>query len=556
MDQSIISKLLNYQVPHCLSLKYAFENSNIIIDASDTGTGKTYCSLAICKQFGLKPIIICPKSVIQNWKDVCEYFEIQPEIVINYEKVLNGSFFNNNQESYPFVVFNSEKKTFEWLLQPNHIVIMDEVHRCKNSRTHHAQLLLGLKGTENKVILLSATLADKIKLFKNFGYVMGFYEDPNKFTSWLKKLIKSQNQNSLKPVPVPVPVPAPAPSIFTRFGSFFGFGSSYSSSLTNTSNNTPSKLKIKPDKPDESIALNKKLFPDYGGRMRIKDLGDMFPKNDVKANCYKMNNADKIAEQYKIIEDAYADIKEKAENASVLLAQIIRARQAIEILKIPTFIELIKENIVNGKSSVVFVNFNETLRTIANDLNIDCVVHGDQTIEERNQNIKDFQANKKTSIILNIRAGGTGISLHDVLGSHQRVSIISPTWSAQDFIQCLGRIHRAGAKTDAIQKIVFCEGTIEEFICGTLKYKLEHLSKLNDGDLDTYKIEGINTTETKNASDSDSESDTESDLKPALKSENLLGDDKLSSSTSTKLFNPMSHSKKNIKNKSSKSVSI
>lgn len=474
MEPNIISKLLNYQIPHCLSLIYSFENSNIIIDASDTGTGKTYCSLAVCKHFNLKPIIICPKSVIQSWTEVCQYFEIEPETIINYEKVINTSFFSNNQESYPFVIYNDEDKKYEWLLQPHHIVIFDEVHRCKNSNTLHSKLLTNIRNVDNKVIMLSATLADKIKLFKTFGYLMKFYNEPNLFTSWLKNIMKEHKTK------------------------------------------------------DVSIALNKKLFPYYGGRMKIKDLGDMFPKNDIKATCYKMNNADKIAEQYKIIEDVYTDIKEKTESAQILLAKIIRARQAIEILKIPTFIELIKENITNGKSSVVFVNYNETLRTIAADLNIDCVVHGDQSIEERNQNIQDFQTNKKTSILLNIRAGGTGVNLHDLLGSHQRVSIVSPTWSAQDFIQALGRIHRAGAKTDAIQKIVFCEGTIEEFICGTLKYKLEHLSKLNDGDLDTYKIDGINK---------DSDSDTEEP------SENLLGDDLLSSSKSTKLFNPIENKK-------------
>ena len=435
MEQSIIAKLLNYQIPHCLSMIFAFENSNIIIDASDTGTGKTYCSLAICKQFGLKPIIVCPKSVIQNWKEVSEYFEIEPENIINYEKVINTSFAKDNVESYPFVLFNKEDKTYEWLLQPSHIVILDEVHRCKNSKTLHSKLLESLRFVNNKVIMLSATLADKIKLFKNFGYVMKFYDKPTKFSGWIKKLA------------------------------------------------IPYK--------DEAIALNKKLFPNYGGRMKIKDLGDMFPKNDIRAKCYQMTNADKIAEQYKLIEDAYADIKDKAEKANYKLVQIIRARQAIEILKVPTFIQLIKENIIDGKSSVVFVNFNETMRMIAEELDIKCLVHGEQSIEERNQNIKDFQANKKTIILLNMRAGSVGISLHDLVGSHQRVSIISPTWSAQDFIQAIGRIHRAGGKTDAIQKVVFCEGTIEEFICDTLKYKLEHLSKLNDGDFDTYKIDGI-----------------------------------------------------------------
>jgi superfamily II DNA or RNA helicase len=495
MEQSIISKLLNYQIPHCLSLIYSFENSSKIIDASDTGTGKTYCSLAVCKQFKLKPIIICPKSVIQNWKDVCAFFEIEPENIINYERVINCSFSRDNQDAYPFILFNKESKSYEWLLYPNHIVILDEVHRCKNSKTLHSKLLLSLKNVNNKVIMLSATLADKIKLFKNFGYIMGFYDNPNSFSPWIKKLAKSYNN-------------------------------------------------------DIAIALNKKLFPFYGGRMRIKDLGDMFPKNDVRAKCYQMTNADKIAEQYKIIEDAYQNIKEKAESAQYILPKIIRARQAIELLKIPTFLQLINENLVDGKSSVVFVNFNQTMKTIADELKIDCLVHGEQTIEERNQNIKDFQSNKKSIIILNMRAGSVGISLHDLMGSHQRVSIISPTWSAQDFIQAIGRIHRAGAKTDAIQKVVFCDGTIEEFICETLKYKLVNLSKLNDGDFDTYKVIGI-TDKKDDGSESDSDNTTEEN--DPNEYEKLLGDNNVKSVDTDKtkqLFNPVSSStNKKSKNK-------
>lgn len=437
MNNEVLTKLLNYQVPHVYSLIYAFDNSNIIIDSSDTGTGKTYCSLAVVKHFGLKPIIICPKSVINNWENVCQEFDIEPEVIMNYEKVINGNVFKNTN-IFPFVIktttiIKSKKVVvFDWNLSNNHILIMDEVHRCKNINTLHSSLLLGLKNINNKVMMLSATLADKIKLFKNFGYLMGFYDSPRKLTYWIKK-----NKKNL----------------------------------------------------DASIFLNKQLFPNYGGRMRIKELGDMFPKNNVISKCYQMNNTDKIAESYKDIQQSYTDLKNKIIDASILLTKIIRARQSIEILKIPTFIKLIQDNLIENKSVVIFVNFNETLKILAEHFNIKCQIHGDQTGEERNTFIKLFQSNEEKIIIANIKAGGVGISLHDLMGSHPRVSIISPTWSAQDFIQTLGRIHRANAKTPATQYIVFCEGTIEEFICATLDAKLEHLSKLNDGDIDTYNID-------------------------------------------------------------------
>ena len=62
-----------------------------------------------------------------------------------------------------------------------------------------------------------------------------------------------------------------------------------------------------------------------------------------------------------------------------------------------------------------------------------------------------------------------------------RVSIISPTWSAQDLIQVLGRIHRAMGKSDCLQQILFCKGTIEESVGNIIKSKINNIRIFNDG---------------------------------------------------------------------------
>jgi superfamily II DNA or RNA helicase len=73
--------------------------------------------------------------------------------------------------------------------------------------------------------------------------------------------------------------------------------------------------------------------------------------------------------------------------------------------------------------------------------------------------------------------------LHDVNGNFPRVSLISPTFSAIDFRQCLGRIHRAGAKSTAVQKIIFAEGTVEMRVCKLVRAKLNNLDRINDDEL-------------------------------------------------------------------------
>jgi superfamily II DNA or RNA helicase len=181
------------------------------------------------------------------------------------------------------------------------------------------------------------------------------------------------------------------------------------------------------------------------------------------------------------------DLKKK-ELRSGTLGRIIRARQRIELLKVPTFVDIAEEGLDNGFSVVIFVNYKETMYQLCQHLNTACIIHGEQTQEERDENIDSFQTNKSHIIIANINAGGVGISLHDLNG-RQRMSIISPTWSGIQMQQAFGRINRAGAKSPAIQKVVYCAQSYEERICDIIKEKLRVLSAINDADLAGPNIE-------------------------------------------------------------------
>jgi superfamily II DNA or RNA helicase len=117
-------------------------------------------------------------------------------------------------------------------------------------------------------------------------------------------------------------------------------------------------------------------------------------------------------------------------------------------------------------------------------------VWGENKGNERDKHIEDFQADKKRVIIVNVKAGGAGLSLHDLNGNHPRLALISPTPSAVDLVQCLGRVWRVGGKTKALQKIVFVANTVEDDICNKVKIKIDNLSLINDGDLSPTPIFG------------------------------------------------------------------
>src|SRR5579871_5747814 len=98
MDQAIADKLLTFQVAHTLQLSECLAKENCVVDASDTGTGKTYCAVALCKLLNKRPFIICPKSVINTWTEVCDVFGVQPFGVANYEYLKGGKYYTEDLE--------------------------------------------------------------------------------------------------------------------------------------------------------------------------------------------------------------------------------------------------------------------------------------------------------------------------------------------------------------------------------------------------------------------------------------------------------------------------
>lgn len=460
-----MNKLLDYQKIHVESLQASMEKHNRALDCSDTGTGKTYTSIALCIEMGLKPLVICPTSVIKNWINVLNFFGAKYYGVSNYESMHNCKYYtakspndkikcrfvrrikvdNNNKDDDDFKTADAEifsnrevaQFTYMWKEPPkDFVLIFDEAHRCKNKKTLNSILLYTAAiNADIKILMLSATIADKPEKFAIAGYVLGLYPKIRNAANWIRKVDEPYNH--------------------------------------------------------DMMGVHSVIFNEYASRMKIKELGILFPDNKIVANCYDMDNAEEIQQQYKIIEEEVERLKFREENSGCALSRILYARMKIEQLKIPTIIKLAKQYISENLSVAIFVNFSMTLQTIAEALNTLCIICGDQNLSDRDKHIKNFNTNKSRIIICNIKSGGVGISLHDTIGKYPRVSLISPSDSAQDIIQVLGRIHRANGKTPVSQYILYCKGTVEEKICENMKGKIQNISSLNDGIIDTYQIDGL-----------------------------------------------------------------
>ena len=109
-------------------------------------------------------------------------------------------------------------------------------------------------------------------------------------------------------------------------------------------------------------------------------------------------------------------------------------------------------------------------------------IYGGQKERERQAGIDAFQRNETHVMVGMAAACSVALSLHDDKHERQRVSLISPGYSASEFSQGLGRIRRVGGTT-AVQKIIIAADSVEERVGRTIERKMNNLSALTDSDL-------------------------------------------------------------------------
>lgn len=338
----------------------------------------------------------------------------------------------------PYQVWNYESsyvRAGNMALPKDALVIYDEAHRCKNYKTLNAKSMLRISRAGHKILALSATIAHhaehlrawndafRFGAFSSFMYTCGYYYEANRYGgSWLPRYA-------------------------------------------------------------DSVERTKRVIAPFTSCMTLEDAKALFKENSVSVEIISSKEDKKLSALY---EKTYKE-KRKGDKTWIQgdhLTKMLRARQASEEVKIPYVVDEVERVVDEGRSVVVFCNFDDTLTDLFYALEKfkPAVIAGGQLPSIREAHRKAFQDGETFVILCNLQSGGVGLDLHDV-NNRPRYSIILPSWSAVDLKQALGRTHRAGSKSAAVQKILYSDVPVEKKIAEAVKNKLHALDTLHDSEV-------------------------------------------------------------------------
>lgn len=463
------------------------------VDLSDTGTGKTYVAAAVANALHLPTLVVVPKVAITAWERAAAHFD-DSFSVINYEMLRTGRTpygkWENNPPAdfslaefykcqccqrvftiddkyepcycHPLGIHCMEIKRKKWKYGAFHfhpavkMVIFDEVHRGGGLDSLNAEMVIASRREKKKMLGLSATAACSPLGMKAIGYALDLHTLDHDILG-----LQPPRKN------------------------FYNWAFRYG-------------VRRDPDfrglvwrvKEGEQLRIMSEIrasiIPARGVRVCVEDIPG-FPERDITSELYDLEENGRIDALYNEMCAPLERLQERI-TADVApdhpLTVILRARQKVELLKVPIAVDLARDYLAKGYSVAIFVNFTETLNALREKLGCDCFIDGTPAgVKYRQRSIDHFQENRSRQILVNNEAGGICVSLQDLTGLHPRVGLVFPSFSAVTMRQVFGRLHRDGGKTRCHYRIIFAARTVEEKIHRAVRSKLNNLDALNDADL-------------------------------------------------------------------------
>lgn len=403
------------------------------VDFSGVGLGKTFMDLAAMLATGKKVGVICPPVGRPGWEAAFQLFGAEPYFIQTYEGLRGGW--------RPNICTPTAEGGFHWK-NPGEIgVILDEAQAMRHDGSLTFRAMAGAMRQKIPLIVASATIAISPLEFRFPGRVVGLHDGGTDWDRFLRQHGCAQK---------------------TKGGPW-------------TWDQDKRHLR----------AINARLFPMRGCRVRPEDLGDACPETEIAPLPFTVPEGPEIERMWLDSLETIARLGRQGTPESVLMGMRARARMATwqrcEEVLVPHLVRRIKQDFAEDRSVAIFTNFTNTRLALQKALNAKEGLYGGISPTQRKSYIEAFQADRIRVLVNQIKAGGASVSLHDVRGQYARTAYIFPGDNPISVAQGIGRVNRVGSKSKSYQWFPHIAGGMTERMVHSMRKKIEQLDSINDG---------------------------------------------------------------------------
>jgi len=435
LPNNLQAELRPYQQQGLNWLQFLREYKFSGILADDMGLGKTIQTLAhllLEKQSGrmkLPCLIIAPTSLMSNWRRETERFTPDLKILILQGNERKQLFYKIRDYDLILTTYPLLSRDEETLLEHDyHYLILDEAQTVKNPLSKAAQLVRRIKAN-HRLCLTGTPMENHLgELWAQFDFLMpGFLGDIATF----KKLYRT---------PIEVHGDSEQRARLSRRVAPFMLRRTKQEVATEL----PSKTEIIRSVPlyDKQAALYESI------RLTME-------KKVRDAIALKG-----LSRSHITILDALLKLRQTCCDPRTL--SLKEAQKVQESAKLDLLMELLPEQLEEGRRILVFSQFTRMIALIENELTAKNIGYAKLTGQTRNRDeaIERFKSGQVNVFLISLKAGGVGLNLTEA----DTVIIYDPWWNPAAESQAADRAHRIGQDKPVFVYKLITENTVEEKI--------------------------------------------------------------------------------------------
>ena len=415
-----------------IAVEYIAKNKRVIV-GDDPGLGKTISAMGAIKHLDAFPVLcVVPAVVRGNWKNEWEKWD--PNAEVNVMESGKQTDFGGDVIICTYSLVHNFVKAFK--KRGFEAIIVDESHFVKNAKARRSKSVKKIAKKIDVRILLTGTPV---------------VNSPSDLINQLKVLGRFKED----------------------FGGWMGFTGRYCD--------------------------RKKKFGrwDVSGASNLKELN-----MKLTGNCYVRRNRGQVLKElperqisnvpcevgkkyWKAESDFVSHLQEKFGDLPkrVRMERIqksLRAEKLVKFNELRRIAALEKTKAakkwlsLQSEPVVVFTQFRETANALSEAFDCDTI---DGTTKNKTQVVEDFQNGNSDVLVVNVQAGGVGITLT----RSSTVLFVSIPWTWAEVDQAISRVHRMGQKDRVNAHFLVGEGTVDETLMGILERKKDITEKIIEG---------------------------------------------------------------------------